>query len=141
MLIAVSRLLLVEVDGWDLDEARRSIDLESSIDEMLAKLTTAGEIKAARVAAEAATYPSSYLTDGPDEEEKDKLQVFIKLIKSIRNWLDEHGVFHSTKEYTTNAGTTESRTSKHVYLNPQSPLWNFTYFFETLLQVDSGSNL
>lgn len=141
MLISVSRLLLVEIDGWDLDEARRSIDLEPAIDEILAKLTSAGKIKAARVAAEAATNPSSYIQDGPDEEEKDKLQVFIKLIESIRNWLDEHGVFRSKNDYTTNAGAIESRTSKPVYLSPQSPLWNFTYFFESILQVDRSYDL
>lgn len=141
MLIAASRLLLVEIEGWDLDEARRSIDLESALDEMLVKLAAAGKVKAARVAEEAATYPSSYIPDGPDEEENDKLQVFIKLIRSIRNWLDEHGVFNYTKESTRNVGTTESRPSKHVYLSRKSPLWNFTYFFESLLQVNSGSHV
>ncbi|KAI1108216.1 hypothetical protein F5Y14DRAFT_436988 [Nemania sp. NC0429] len=141
MLISASRLVLVEIDGWDLDEARRSINLGSAIDEMLAKLTAAGKVKAARVAAEAAANPSGYTPDGPDDEEKDKLQVLIRMIESIRDWLDRHGAFGSTRDYTTNPDLSESRTSRDIYLSPQSPVWNFTYFFESLLQVDRDPTL
>ncbi|KAI0858684.1 hypothetical protein F4860DRAFT_485765 [Xylaria cubensis] len=135
--IAISRLLLVEIDGWDLNEARKSIDLKAAIDEMIGKLTIGAKVKAERVAAAAAENPSSYIPDGPDEAKHDRIQVLVKLIGGINAWLNDQGAFVPCGEGPKHDSTDESHASKHVHVTLQSPLWNFTYFFESLLQVGS----
>ncbi|KAI1176559.1 hypothetical protein F4777DRAFT_597558 [Nemania sp. FL0916] len=142
MLIAASRLLLIEIDGWDLKEARQSIDLKAGIDEALAKLETASDIKAKRVTASAAENPSSYTSDGPDEERHDRLRVFMKLFGIIRKWLDGQGVFLSGEENPDiGDNVNEVRASTRFHVSPESPQWNFTFFFESLLQVNPTSTL
>ncbi|KAI1756424.1 hypothetical protein F4782DRAFT_486130 [Xylaria castorea] len=136
MYIATSRLLLVEIDGWNLKEARQSIDLKAAIDEMLEKIKIGVKVKAARVAAAAAENPSCYTPDGPDEEKHGRIQVLVKLIESISNWLNDQNAFVSSDEEPTHDGTNELQVSKRVHVSLQSPQWNFTYFFESLLQVE-----
>ncbi|KAJ8124780.1 hypothetical protein O1611_g8859 [Lasiodiplodia mahajangana] len=138
-IIAVSRLLLVEIDGWDLEKARQTIDLKACIDEILAKMKTAKKVKAERVAAAAAENPSSYILGGPDEKKQDGIQVFERLIESIRDWLDSQGVFPTSAEHLKNDGNNELSTSTPIYASPQSPQWNFTFFFEYLLRVNPSS--
>ncbi|TGJ79597.1 hypothetical protein E0Z10_g9163 [Xylaria hypoxylon] len=137
MLIATSRLLLVEVDGWDLEKARQNIDVKAAIDEVIAKLSVANKVKIERVAAAALVNPSSYKADGADEEKHNQLQIFVKLIESIGSWLDKQGAFLSSNEEPGQRrnSTDETRTPARAYAGPQSPLWNFTFFFESLLQI------
>ncbi|RYC65734.1 hypothetical protein CHU98_g445 [Xylaria longipes] len=141
MYIATSRLLLVETDGWDLKEARQSIDLKTAMDEMIEKLTIGAGVKTARVAAAAVEHPSSHMPDGPDEEKQDRIRVFMKLIECIRAWLNDQGAFDSSDEEPRNDGADELRASKLIHVSPQSPLWNFTYFLESLVQVGRSSVL
>ncbi|KAI0438123.1 hypothetical protein F4803DRAFT_536016 [Xylaria telfairii] len=131
LFIATSRLLLVEIDGWDLKDARQSIDLKTATDEMIRKFTIGAKMKAARVAAAAVENPSSYLPDGPDEEKQDRIQVLVRVIERIRSWLNSQGVFLSGDEEPKHDSTNE-----RVHVSPQSPQWNFTYFFESLLQAE-----
>ncbi|KAI1420535.1 hypothetical protein F5Y12DRAFT_772432 [Xylaria sp. FL1777] len=141
MLIAMSRLLLVNIDGWDLKQARQSMDLREIIDEILVKLTEGKRVKDVRVAEVAVTNPSSYKPDGPDEDKQNRLHVFIKLIESIRSWLESQGVFSPSKEgpgQETNSSD-DTRPSAHIYASPQSPQWNFTYFFESILPMKRSS--
>ncbi|KAI0421263.1 hypothetical protein F5X98DRAFT_329138 [Xylaria grammica] len=138
MLIALSRLLLVEVDGWDLKKVRQNIDLKGIISEVKGKFSVANKIKVERVAAAAVANPSSYKPDGPDEERHDRLQTILKVIESIGSWLDDHGAFPSDDDELgekKNDATNEGQTSPRVYTSPQSPQWNFTYFFESILQI------
>ncbi|RWA07979.1 hypothetical protein EKO27_g7125 [Xylaria grammica] len=138
MLIALSRLLLVEVDGWDLKKVRQNIDLKGIISEVKGKFSVANKIKVERVAAAAVANPSSYKPDGPDEERHDRLQTILKVIESIGSWLDDHGAFPSDNDELgekKNDATNEGQTSPRVYTSPQSPQWNFTYFFESILQI------
>ncbi|KAI0402192.1 hypothetical protein F4802DRAFT_576852 [Xylaria palmicola] len=137
MLIATSRLLLLDIDGWDLKEARQSIDLRPAMDELIAKLTEAGKIKAERVAAAAAANPSSYVPDGPDEQKQDKLHVYGKLVESMRDWLDEQGVFSPGHELPGRSDTGESGEPPRIHTSSQSPQWNYTYFFESLLKINT----
>ncbi|KAI0878126.1 hypothetical protein GGS24DRAFT_444532 [Hypoxylon argillaceum] len=143
MLIATSRLLLVEIDGWDLKKARQSIDLKTAIDEILVKLKIAGKVKAERVTAAAAavTDTSSYTPWGPSEEKQDRIQIFARLIESTRDWLDRQGVFLAGVESPEKTGTDELPKSMRIHVTQQSLPWNFTFFFESLLQVDQRSCL
>ncbi|KAI1122178.1 hypothetical protein F5Y10DRAFT_254639 [Nemania abortiva] len=135
VLIATSRLLLVKIDGWDRESARQTIDLKASLDEILVKLEAAQKVKAERVAAAAAENPSSYMPDGSDEEKQDRVQIFTRLIESMRNWFDGQGVFSSNEGNPGNDRTHELSTLTHAHVSPQSPQWSFTFFFESLLQV------
>ncbi|KAI0535403.1 hypothetical protein GGR58DRAFT_479188 [Xylaria digitata] len=140
MLIATSRLLLVEVDGWDLKDARKNIDLKAAIDEVTGKLSVAHKVKAERLAAAAVAHPSSYKLDGLDEEKNDKVRIFVKIIDSIGSWLDNQGVFFSGNEELgqRQSGTNEMGKFAREYTSLQSPQWNFTFFFESLLQTGGG---
>ncbi|GAP92863.2 putative fungal transcriptional regulatory protein [Rosellinia necatrix] len=134
--IAISRLLLVNINGWDLVEARKSIDIQAAIDDVLGKMIKASQIKAERVAAAAIANPASYIPDGPDTEKQDRLQIFFKLIESIRAWLGAQGVFHSRDEDSEQSSEDEPSAHTPIYVNAQSPLWDFTYFFNFILQVE-----
>ncbi|KAI0474450.1 hypothetical protein F4859DRAFT_483242 [Xylaria cf. heliscus] len=136
MFIATSRLLLVEIDGWDLKEARQSINLKAAMDEMIEKFTIGAKVKTARVAAAAVENPSSYMPDGPDEEKQDRIQVLLKLIECIRDWLNDQGAFLSSNEEPKHDDMNNVQASNRVHVSPQSPQWNFTYFFESLLQME-----
>jgi hypothetical protein len=138
MLIATSRLLLVEIDGWDLEDARENIDLEAVLDEIMAKLTAARKVKDERVAAATVANPSSYMPDRPNEGEHDRLQIFMKLIESIKGWLGDQGLFLEREESGRDAYG-KLRTSARVYVGPQNAQWNFTFFFEDLLQTGRAS--
>ncbi|KAF2973060.1 hypothetical protein GQX73_g614 [Xylaria multiplex] len=140
MLIATSRLLLVEVDGWDLDEARKNINLKSAIDEVAEKLSVADRVKVERLEAAAVAHPSSYKPDGSDEEKNDKIRTFVKIIDSIGSWLDSYGVFTPGNEELgqRQSGISEMGRSVHEYASLQSPQWNFTFFFESLLKMGGG---
>ncbi|KAI0107248.1 hypothetical protein GGR51DRAFT_516820 [Nemania sp. FL0031] len=141
MIIATSRILLVEVDGWDREKARQIIDLKACIDEILAKLKTTKIVKAERVAAAAAANPSSYAPSSPEEEKQDGILIFERLIETIRDWLDGKGVFYANKDHSTQDVTNEQSLSTPIYASPQSPQWNFTFFFEYLLRVNPSSIL
>ncbi|KAI1820186.1 hypothetical protein F4861DRAFT_79841 [Xylaria intraflava] len=134
MTIALSRLLVVEIDGWDLKTARQSIDLKTAIDELLAKFVMAGKFKAERVAAAAVEYPSSYTPVDPDEEKQNTIQISISLLESIRDWLDDHGAFLTQTDENSRRNTPLPSTS--VNFSPQSPQWTYTYFFESVIQID-----
>ncbi|KAJ2974536.1 hypothetical protein NUW58_g8628 [Xylaria curta] len=139
MLIATSRVLLLDVDGWGLKNTQQRFDLRTAIDDVVVKLTSATEVKAKRVAAAAASNPSSYIPDGPDEEKHDKLRIFMRLVESIRNWVESHNASPSSYGELGQDRVNESRASTRVHVSPQSPQWNFTYFFESLLQIDQSS--
>ncbi|KAI3325959.1 hypothetical protein HD806DRAFT_520679 [Xylariaceae sp. AK1471] len=141
MLIATSRLLLVDVDSWDLKAARQSIDLKAVLDDMLAKSTAGSKVKAERLAAAAVTNPSSYMPDGPNDEKQDRLRIVTKLIGLIRSWLDSQGASLSEDEDSRQDAAAEPRAFERIHVGPENPQWNFTYFFEFLLQVDRATTL
>ncbi|KAI3334141.1 hypothetical protein F4824DRAFT_468857 [Ustulina deusta] len=141
MLIATSRLLLVNINGWDLKKARQSVDLKTVINELIGKVTMANKIKVAKVAEAAVANPSSYKPDGPEEDNQNRLHIFMKLLESVRSWLDSQGAFHSIDEESGQGqkdNSNEIPPPGRIDANPQSPQWNFTFFFESLLQIDRG---
>ncbi|KAI0965485.1 hypothetical protein F4678DRAFT_452728 [Xylaria arbuscula] len=142
MLIVVSRLLILNIDGWDTKKARQSIDLKAVIDEVIAKVEIAKEVKAARVAEAAVTYPSSYKADGAEEDKQDRMNVFIDLIESIRDWLNSQGAFATNNEEPTQEDSSgDVQQFAHTYAGPQSPQWTFSYFFESIVKKDRASSL
>ncbi|KAI1434333.1 hypothetical protein GGR50DRAFT_704424 [Xylaria sp. CBS 124048] len=141
MLIAMSRLLLVNIKGWDTDAARQNSDLKTQINVLIAKVVEARRVKAKRVAATAMEYHSGYTQVDPNEEKQDRLQIYIRLLESIRSWLNAQGVFLTEKVDNFQGDihdTLPSPTSIHV--SPQSPQWTYTFFFESILQMDRASS-
>ncbi|KAI1303513.1 hypothetical protein F5Y03DRAFT_187310 [Xylaria venustula] len=142
MFIVISRLLVLNIDGWDTKKARQSIGLKAVIDEVIAKVEIANEVKAARVAEAAVTYPSSYKPDGAYEDKHDRMNVVIELIESIRDWLNSQGAFTTDNEEPTKEDSSgDVQQFAHTYANPQSPQWTFSYFFESILKKDRVSSL
>ena len=138
VIIAVSRLLVVKINGWGLSEARKSLDLKAMITELKLKVATARQVKAARVAEAAVANPSSYKPDEPSDDKHNRMHVFMKLIESIESWLDDRGAFLPVDESRQDqeSSSDEKRVSVPAYASPQSPQWTFTYYFESLLAVD-----
>ncbi|KAI0434473.1 hypothetical protein F5Y09DRAFT_296351 [Xylaria sp. FL1042] len=141
MLIATSRLLIVNIDGWDLKKARQIIDLRTTIDEVLAKVALGNKVKASRVAEAAVANPSSYKPDGPGDEKQNRIHVFVALIESIRDWLDSQGAFLSDNEESGQREDSpdDAKRPAHIHANPQSPQWDFTFFFESIIQSGRDS--
>ncbi|KAI1355077.1 hypothetical protein F5Y01DRAFT_270765 [Xylaria sp. FL0043] len=142
MLIATSRLILVNVEGWDLEKARQTIDLKTIINEILAKVALANQVKAAKVAEAAVASPSSYKPDGPGDEKQNRMHVFVTLVESIRDWLDSQGAFLSDREKPGHREDTSLHATRSapIHTSPQSPQWNFTYFFESIIHSNGDSS-
>ncbi|KAI0201993.1 hypothetical protein F4808DRAFT_423155 [Astrocystis sublimbata] len=140
MLIAASRLSMVEIDGWDLQDVRQSLNLKIAVDELLKKYRIGAQVKAAKIATAATGYPSSFIADGDDEEKKGRFHAFVDLIESIRIWLDDYDNLVLSETELEHAGhgeiaTTKTTTMDCVHFGPQSPQWDFTYFIQALLKV------
>ncbi|KAJ3556407.1 hypothetical protein NPX13_g10142 [Xylaria arbuscula] len=138
VIIAISRLLVVRIDGWDLTQARKSLDLKAMITELKIKMTTGSKVKAARLAEAAVANPSSYKPDGPGDEKHNRALTFMKLIDSVEEWLDAQGAFlpvgdESSEEQ--DGDSDEKPAPVPCYASPQSPQWSFTYYFESLLGI------
>ncbi|CAJ2503142.1 Uu.00g105360.m01.CDS01 [Anthostomella pinea] len=87
---ASSRLLLVSTDGWDLDHARRTLDLPFFLDDLIAKMTAASQLRNEKVAENTALFPSSFAQDTPeDEEEEESYKKYANKIRVIKAWYEE----------------------------------------------------
>ncbi|KAI8633906.1 hypothetical protein F5Y19DRAFT_462142 [Xylariaceae sp. FL1651] len=135
MVIATSRLLLVNINGWDLEKARETIDIQVALDGLIDKITAGTKIKDERVATTAVENPSCYTPDEPDDKEQDRLRVFIKMLESIKNWYKNQVHFSERRGLEYNISDEPLR-SPQTHLEAQSPQWNFTFFFESLLLRD-----
>ncbi|KAI0509389.1 hypothetical protein F5B22DRAFT_616878 [Xylaria bambusicola] len=138
MLIASSRLLVVCIEGWDLKEARRAMNLKPVLMELKNKLTAASKVRAARLAEAAMANPSSYKPDGPDDDKHNRIHVSIKMVECIEIWLDSQGCFLSSDEpsQSQEGGADKTQSPVPDFASPQSPLWDFTYYFGSLVGVD-----
>ncbi|KAK5632263.1 hypothetical protein RRF57_007978 [Xylaria bambusicola] len=139
MFTAISRLLVVSIEGWDLKEARRAMNLEPVLVELKKKLTMASKVRTSRLAEAAMANPSSYKPDVPDDDKHNRIHVFMKMVECIETWLDSQGCFLSDNDEPSQnqeGNPDKVRSPVPDYVSPQSPLWDFTYYFESLVGID-----
>jgi len=135
IVISISRLLLVDIPGWDLRAARRSIDMKTILDEFLAKCIMAKKAQAEMFAAAAVAYPSSYVPDGPREAMHNRVLILTKALQSMKDWLRDQGLFEDDEEELGIDALDEPTTSARACVGPQNPQWTFGYFFEEILNM------
>ncbi|KAI1875337.1 hypothetical protein JX265_004395 [Neoarthrinium moseri] len=82
--VTASRLLLLDVDGWDLDAARQTLDLVSIMDELIAAFDNASLLQKRRAVEpiEGGFLPK----DNPDDEKEDVFIKYVHKIKWIKVW-------------------------------------------------------
>ncbi|KAH8671233.1 hypothetical protein BX600DRAFT_509921 [Xylariales sp. PMI_506] len=81
VLVTTSRLLLLETTDWDLEAARRTLDLPSIMDQMMAMFTSASLLRKQR-ALESGAGPE----DNPDVEKEDPFIKYVNKVKWIKSW-------------------------------------------------------
>ncbi|KAI2627355.1 hypothetical protein GGS26DRAFT_561496 [Hypomontagnella submonticulosa] len=92
VLVAASRLLLVEIEGWDLNEARRMFDFPSTMDSLVSTLKDLVNLRvqrAADAAAEgAAIFGTRYTPDGAEDVKEDRFFKYATKLEWIKNWFE-----------------------------------------------------
>ncbi|KAI1262713.1 hypothetical protein F5Y18DRAFT_150196 [Xylariaceae sp. FL1019] len=132
LLIALCRLLLVDIKDWDLKAARDSIDMTVFFEALISKLTAAGKIREERIMATARLNPSCYIPDGPDAPEKDPVYVLSKRIEMIRDW---YNCQISSDGDSMSDAPASPRENARTTFGPSQPRWDQKYFFQSVLQI------
>ncbi|KAL7623431.1 hypothetical protein AAE478_007113 [Parahypoxylon ruwenzoriense] len=88
VLVATSRLLLVEIEGWDLEEARRMLDFPSTLDSLISAFEIVINLRNQRAAEAAAKFRVSWAPDIPSDEKDDRFYKYSVKLQWIKNWFE-----------------------------------------------------
>ncbi|KAI0016186.1 hypothetical protein F4780DRAFT_798565 [Xylariomycetidae sp. FL0641] len=87
MVVAVSRLLLVDLDGWDLPRARRLFDFSDVLDRLVARFIAARDARDRKIAETAAAFPATFAA--PADDKDDPFPKYIAKLQRIKAWVEE----------------------------------------------------
>ncbi|KAI5856176.1 hypothetical protein GGS23DRAFT_617875 [Durotheca rogersii] len=119
VLVAASRLLLVEIDLWDLASARQTLDLPATIDEIIACLETAVDLHGQELVEAAARSGGAWALDGSGDMRSGTFCKYIVKLQWIKNW------FESQLSLGARGGGDEPHvTSGTNNWQPESAAWN-----------------
>ncbi|KAI1389404.1 uncharacterized protein F4822DRAFT_398181 [Hypoxylon trugodes] len=88
VLVATSRLLLVDIEGWDLDEARRLLDFPTTLENLAATLRSAITLRNQKATEAAAIYGTSLTPDTSEDEKNDRFYTYSTKVEWIKNWFE-----------------------------------------------------
>ncbi|KAI1416121.1 hypothetical protein F5Y13DRAFT_177722 [Hypoxylon sp. FL1857] len=88
VLVAASRLLLVEIEGWDLHEARQTLDLAATLHDLISNFKAVIKLRNQRAAEAAATFGVSLTPDTSDDEKDDRFYRYATKLEWIKNWFE-----------------------------------------------------
>lgn len=88
VLVSASRLLLVEIEGWDLDEARRIFDFPSTLESIISTFKGIIHLRNKRAMEAAATYGVSLTPDNAGDEKDDRWFKYATKLEWIKNWFE-----------------------------------------------------
>ncbi|KAI0164548.1 hypothetical protein GGR52DRAFT_582239 [Hypoxylon sp. FL1284] len=88
VMVASSRLLLVEIEGWDLAEARQILDLPSTLDSLISTFKGVISLRNQRAAEAAATFGVSIVPDNAGDEKDDRWNKYAMKVEWIKNWFE-----------------------------------------------------
>ncbi|KAI1372905.1 hypothetical protein F4677DRAFT_431152 [Hypoxylon crocopeplum] len=88
VLVAASRLLLVEIEGWDLDKARRMLDLPSTLDSLISAFKNVIVLRNQRAAEAAASLGATLIPDNLGDEKGDRFYHWAGKLEWIKNWFE-----------------------------------------------------
>lgn len=118
VLVAASRLLLVEIEGWDLDEARATIDFPSTLESIISKFMVVVSVQEQKVAEAAAAQGVKLPPKNPKDEEENSFSKYATKLEWIKNWFEIHvstGCAVSNDTQTMNGPS---------YWAPENQTWN-----------------
>ncbi|KAI1495159.1 hypothetical protein F5X96DRAFT_675992 [Biscogniauxia mediterranea] len=131
VIVASARLLLVDIDGWNLEDARKTLDFVSTLDKNISLLAATKQLSDERAAETAATYPSSFAQNTPEDEANDPWIQYIEKVRTIKTWYEQQ--IAVAVEGTGEHQETDRQPALGSLTNTQS--WN--HFFLGLLGNDS----
>ncbi|KAI0390122.1 hypothetical protein F5Y17DRAFT_469167 [Xylariaceae sp. FL0594] len=136
MFIAISRLLLLDISGWD--PRAEELDAGALLDEFLAKCDEARKVQVERFAAAARDFPSSHVPDGPGEAAHNRILILREVVQSFRDFLCGQGLLlageYDDMEIDDDHDGPAS-TARLLYVGAGNPQWNFEYFFRNVLNM------
>ncbi|XXH03353.1 hypothetical protein Hte_009751 [Hypoxylon texense] len=88
VLVGASRLLLVEIEGWDLDEARRIFDFPSTLESLVSTFKGIINLRNQRAVEAAATFGVSLIPDNSGDEKDDRWFNYATKLGWIKNWFE-----------------------------------------------------
>lgn len=88
VLVGASRLLLVEIEGWDLDEARRIFDFPSTLESLVSTFKVVINLRNQRAVEAAATFGVSLVPDNSGDEKDDRWFKYATKLEWIKNWFE-----------------------------------------------------
>ncbi|KAI1099232.1 hypothetical protein F4804DRAFT_322439 [Jackrogersella minutella] len=88
VLVGASRLLLVEVEGWDLDKARRMLDLPATLESLISTFKAVAELRNKRAEEAAATFGVGFTPDTADDEMNDRFNKYNMKLSWIKSWFE-----------------------------------------------------
>ncbi|KAI1467996.1 uncharacterized protein F4812DRAFT_428400 [Daldinia caldariorum] len=86
VLVAASRLLLVEIDGWDLIEARKMLDFPAAIESIMSAFKNVINFEAQRAAESAANFGVKFTPDTAEDLKGDRLYRYATKLEWIKHW-------------------------------------------------------
>ncbi|KAI0842461.1 hypothetical protein F5Y06DRAFT_284609 [Hypoxylon sp. FL0890] len=88
VLVAASRLLLVEIEGWDLEAARQTLDLPATLQGLISIFRSMITLRNQRAAEAAATFGVDLTPDTSDDEKNDRFSRYAAKLEWIKNWFE-----------------------------------------------------
>ncbi|KAI2624858.1 hypothetical protein GGR54DRAFT_538529 [Hypoxylon sp. NC1633] len=88
VLTAASRLLLIEIDGWDLAEARESLDLLLTLERLIAVMKTIFNLRKQRILDSADATGMRRPPDNLGDEKKDRFYHWAIKLEWMKNWFE-----------------------------------------------------
>ncbi|KAI0108235.1 hypothetical protein F4814DRAFT_427279 [Daldinia grandis] len=86
VLVAASRLLLVEIDGWDLVEARKTFDFPATMESVISTFKNIINLEGQRAAEAAATFGVGFTPDTADDIKTDRFYKYATKLEWIKHW-------------------------------------------------------
>lgn len=86
VLVAASRLLLVEIDGWDLAEARKTFDFPATMESVISTFKNIINLEGQRAAEAAATFGVNFTPDTADDIKTDRFYKYATKLEWIKSW-------------------------------------------------------
>ncbi|KAI0853098.1 hypothetical protein F5Y00DRAFT_225415 [Daldinia vernicosa] len=86
VLVAASRLLLVEIDGWDLAEARKTFDFPATLESVISTFKNITDLEGQRAAEAAATFGVKFTPDTADDITTDRFYKYATKLEWIKHW-------------------------------------------------------
>ncbi|OTA88000.1 hypothetical protein M434DRAFT_399201 [Hypoxylon sp. CO27-5] len=118
VLVAVSRLQLVEIEGWDLEEARKMIDLAATLQGLISIFRSVVVIRKQRAAEAAAAAGVTLVPDTTDDEKSDRFLKYATKLEWIKNWFEAQLSGGPAVPGEPQAGSSSSNWA------PENPAWN-----------------